>query len=553
MSEPLQEYRQQASYRRGTVMGLTAAEAFMLVAFILLTLLVFWRVMAAEEKERLLEQNARLAEAFESVGDPATIIEALAFQNRFDQLPPDVMEKRLDLMEDEKLRALVREAQGLPVEGLLELTDLTRDGAVPGAREKLDRLERIGLRPEEVAEMQADLADAQEEQRRLEEDMTRITKEHATLETEKAALEEKLAAFSEAGRTPADIREMEMTLEELGERQQNLARTGAEIAASIEDKAGDRIVSLGGQVLPDGDVIFPDAILFDAGGADIRPEFDMLLQSFCRLWFETLYEQRDALDTVQVEGHASSEFGTLSPEQAFVKNLDLSQRRAAAVFGRCLAYGGDDEITDWARSSMAAVGYSSSRAMLEDGVENRAASRRVVFALEPKTEAEMTRNIIEQSAPSRETSRTPAASADKDGLGNAKRALEGFGPDHYSDLGYEILQGQVTAVRDGDMIVVRTQPIRIEGLHAPEIDTEAGREARQFVDSMLRSKPVTCFLSGEESFDRKVGVCFESGEDVAARVIAAGLGRDCPAFSGGRYAGLETGKTDALGELPGYC
>ena len=528
MSNPLQEYREQASYRRGTVMGLTAAEAFMLVAFILLTLLVFWRVTAAEEQERLLEENARLKEVIESVGDPATIIEALAFRERFDQLSADEMASRLSLVEDEKLRALVQEAQGLTDDGLLELIDLTRDDAVPGVREKLDQLERLGVRPLEVEELQQELAAAQDEQRRL---------------------EEQLAAFDETGRTPSDIRAMEATLAELGEQQQSLARTGAEIAATIEEKAGDRIAALGGQVLPDGDVIFPEAILFDANSAEIQNDFDMLLQSFCRLWFETLYEQREALDTMQVEGHASSEFGRLAPELAFERNLDLSQRRAAAVFGRCLAYSGDDEITEWARSSMAAVGYSSSRAIFETGVENRVASRRVVFALEPKTEAEMTRRIIEQSAPA-----LPAAPApEADGADEAARMYEEFGPDHYVDLGYEELAGTVTAVRDGDTIEVEGQPIRIQGLHAPETNTEAGREAERFVVTMLSGRPITCFLSGEETFDRKVGVCFANGQDIAARVIAAGLGLDCPAFSGGRYAPLETVRAEVLGELPGYC
>lgn len=376
MNEQLQEYRQQASYRRGTIMGLTAAEAFMLVAFILLTLLVYWRVTDDEERKRLLEEKARLAEAIEKMGDPTSITKAIAFQDRFDRLPADEMEARLDLVENEKLRTLVREAQGLSEEGLLELTDLTRDAAVPGIREKLDQLERLGLRPEEIIELQQELAAAREDRRRL---------------------EKRLADFIETGHTPSDIRDMTATLAELGEQQKSLARTGAEIAATIKEKAGDRITALGGHVLPDGDVIFPDAILFESNSDDIQGDFDTLLQSFCRLWFETLYEQRDALDTMQVEGHASSEFGRLPPEQAFVNNLNLSQRRAAAVFTRCLVLSGDDEITDWARSSMAAVGYSSSRPIIEDGIENRVASRRVVFALEPKTEAQMTRRIIEKS------------------------------------------------------------------------------------------------------------------------------------------------------------
>lgn len=528
MSDPLQEYREQASYRRGTIMGLTAAEAFMLVAFILLTLLVFWRVTAAEVQERLLEENTRLKEAIGSVGDPVMIIEALAFQERFDQLSADEMASRLSLVDDEKLRALAEEAQGLTEDGLLELTDLTRDDAVPGVQEKLEELERLRLRQLEFEEMQQELAAAQNEQQRL---------------------EEQLAAFDEIGRTPSDIRVMEATLAELGEQQQSLARTGAEIAATIQEKAGDRIAALGGQILPDGDVIFPEAILFDANSAEIQSDFDMLLQSFCRLWFETLYEQREALDTMQVEGHASSEFGRLAPEQAFVRNLDLSQRRAAAVFGRCLAYSGDDEITEWARSSMAAVGYSSSRAIFENGAENRIASRRVVFALEPKTEAEMTRRIIEQSITSLPADPESGADAEDD----PTSIYEELGPNYYADLGYEEFEGTVTAVRDGDTIEVDGQPIRIEGLHVPETNTEAGREAKRFVVTILSGRPITCFLSGEETFDRKVGVCFENGKDLAARVITAGLGLDCPAFSGGRYAPLETALAGALGELPGYC
>lgn len=409
MTETLQEYRQKASYRRGTVMGLTAAEAFMLVAFILLTLLVVWRVMAAEEREQLLEENALLREAVERVGDPASITAALAFQDRFNQLPADEMEARLDLMTDEKLRSLVREAYGLPEEGLLELIDLTRDGVVPGIREKLDQLERLRLRSEDVVELQQELASAQEDQRRLEEEMTRIESARHDLESENEALEKRLADFAETGHTPSDIRDMVTTLADLGAQQNRLARTGAEIAATIKEKVGDRIEALGGQVLADGDVIFPDAILFDPNSAKIKDDFDTLLQSFCRLWFETLYEQRDALDTMQVEGHASSEFGRLPKEEAFVRNLDLSQRRASAVFASCLAYGGDDEITDWARSSMAAVGYSSSRAIFEGDEENRVASRRVVFSLEPKTEAEMTRRIIEQSFRNQPDNPTPVA------------------------------------------------------------------------------------------------------------------------------------------------
>lgn len=516
MNEALQEYRQQSNYRRGTVMGLAAAEAFMLIAFILLTLLVFWRVSANTEKERMLEENAKLVGLVESMVDPSALANALAFQERFAAYDPDEMEERLSLMQDEMLRALANEVRSLPQDGLLELTDLAREGAVPGAREKLTLFEESGLQPAEIAGLQANLSSALEEKRRLEGELARL----------------------------ADVRE-------------SLGRTGAEIAAIIQEQAGDRIAALGGKILPNGDVIFPDAILFDAGYDTIKPEFDTLLQSFCRLWFETLYEQRDALDTVQVEGHASSEYANLSAAQAFVRNLSLSQRRAAAVFGRCLAYGGDDEVTDWARSSMAAVGYSSSRLIIENGVEDRAASRRVVFALKPKTESQITPSAL---ATGTARSNDPAVNLDLAEAITQDRNLDApddpasaVGPEHYRGQGYSALSGRVTHVRDGDTIVIGNQPIRIEGLHAPELTTEIGQRAKLYVEDLIAGELITCWLNGEETYDRKVGVCFFAQQDIAARLVAEGLGRDCPAFSGGRYARFESEATNEVADLPGYC
>lgn len=52
--------------------------------------------------------------------------------------------------------------------------------------------------------------------------------------------------------------------------------------------------------------------------------------------------------------------------------------------------------------------------------------------------------------------------------------------------------------------------------------------------------------------DRLVGACYLDGSDIGAALIAAGLARDCPRYSGGRFADLET---DAHRRLPRhrYC
>jgi endonuclease YncB( thermonuclease family) len=63
---------------------------------------------------------------------------------------------------------------------------------------------------------------------------------------------------------------------------------------------------------------------------------------------------------------------------------------------------------------------------------------------------------------------------------------------------------------------------------------------------------IVCRLSGARSFGRRVGVCRNEAGDLAAQLIAAGLGRDCPRFSSGRYAAFETPAGRAL-PLPAYC
>jgi endonuclease YncB( thermonuclease family) len=46
-------------------------------------------------------------------------------------------------------------------------------------------------------------------------------------------------------------------------------------------------------------------------------------------------------------------------------------------------------------------------------------------------------------------------------------------------------------------------------------------------------------LDGARTRDRCVAVCDLEGMDLAAVMVRAGLARDCPGFSGGRYRGAE--------------
>ena len=46
-------------------------------------------------------------------------------------------------------------------------------------------------------------------------------------------------------------------------------------------------------------------------------------------------------------------------------------------------------------------------------------------------------------------------------------------------------------------------------------------------------------LDGSRTYDRCAGICYVGGKDVAAELVRQGLARDCPRYSGGRYAAAE--------------
>jgi micrococcal nuclease len=122
-----------------------------------------------------------------------------------------------------------------------------------------------------------------------------------------------------------------------------------------------------------------------------------------------------------------------------------------------------------------------------------------------------------------------------------------------------VLTGNVTFVRDGDTIEVAHLPVRLNGLATPEGDEPGGSATTRALRGMVLGRIVRCELDGERTHDRCVAVCYLDGMDRAAEMVRAGLARDCPRFSHGRYQAAEAQAAAAgatIGEsyrLPDYC
>ncbi len=121
----------------------------------------------------------------------------------------------------------------------------------------------------------------------------------------------------------------------------------------------------------------------------------------------------------------------------------------------------------------------------------------------------------------------------------------------------ERVSGPVDHVRDADTIIVQGVPVRFNGVDGAERGTRRGEAARDWMLDAVRGREVRCELNGERTHDRWVGVCFIEVDgawtDLGGLVIAAGLALDCPRYSDGRYAALETARARLVQSRASYC
>lgn len=94
--------------------------------------------------------------------------------------------------------------------------------------------------------------------------------------------------------------------------------------------------------------------------------------------------------------------------------------------------------------------------------------------------------------------------------------------------------GKVSVI-DGDSIYVDGVHIRLQGLDAPEMSTQAGHTSKARMIELVKGKTARCDLTGKMSYDRHIGTCYVGDIDLTDAMIRLGAGRPYCRFIGERY------------------
>ena len=131
---------------------------------------------------------------------------------------------------------------------------------------------------------------------------------------------------------------------------------------------------------------FPvDTGTFEAGSYVLTYSFKRELDYFLPRYMKAISESdQQYIKEIRIEGHTSSEwdpYGLTSKEEAYMKNMELSQQRTLSILLYALEMPELAPYRQLIQQKMRAMGYSSSNLILKDGIEDREASRRIEFRI----------------------------------------------------------------------------------------------------------------------------------------------------------------------------
>ena len=136
-----------------------------------------------------------------------------------------------------------------------------------------------------------------------------------------------------------------------------------------------------------GDLKIPSSALFEVNSFILKPDGKKFLDKLTPIYVNTIFSSQklvDNIDSIIIQGHTDSQTfsGVTSINEQFVRNMDLSTKRANAVAAYMLEGNYKPEYNEGFRQMITCEGRSFNDLILNDkGEEDMAQSRRVEIKL----------------------------------------------------------------------------------------------------------------------------------------------------------------------------
>lgn len=174
---------------------------------------------------------------------------------------------------------------------------------------------------------------------------------------------------------------------------QDYTQTKAELLRALQETFSKDLKQWDAEFLGDMTLRFknPD-VMFATGKSELKPEFKKIIQSFVPRYITILTSPKfkGSIKEIRIEGHTSPFWSGLSQDEAYFKNMDLSQSRTRATLEYILKMPEIAENAKWIKSNLTANGLSSSKPVLKSNgdIDDRA-SQRVEFRIVTNAEDSM--------------------------------------------------------------------------------------------------------------------------------------------------------------------
>ena len=138
-----------------------------------------------------------------------------------------------------------------------------------------------------------------------------------------------------------------------------------------------------------GDIQIPATSLFSLNSYVLTNEGKKLLDKLAPIYVNTVFGNQNLAENIEniyIQGFTDSQTfaGINSKEEQFMKNMELSLKRAQVVAEYILKTGYNKKYSEKLRQRIVVEGNSSNHPVLVNGVEDYAKSRRVEIKLEVK-------------------------------------------------------------------------------------------------------------------------------------------------------------------------